>query len=196
MHVVALYLWIENEAHMNHLLMNRTTLVALLHVFVCCPQGLLNTWIQCCYFTVHCLFYLITLKTAIIQNSGKIHFHGMRLSSFVVDSPCHSNFDPIQFFVLMNQLKKNWFVGSFGPTLSHNHVMMYFVSNKQFHGVVGLLLFLAVFFHARLTRKWFIWWFSQQKIRFVHISLMIFERRCCTKFCHVLGHSRQSQNPN
>lgn len=68
MQVVALYLWIENEAYMNHLLMNRTTLVALLHVFVCCPTRItqyMNTM-----SLVHGTqsFYLITFKTAIIQN--------------------------------------------------------------------------------------------------------------------------------
>ncbi len=68
MHVVALYLWIENEAHMNHLLMNRTTLVTLLHVFVCCPTRITQYMNTMSLFHRTQSFYLITFKTAIIQN--------------------------------------------------------------------------------------------------------------------------------
>lgn len=103
MHVVALYLCIENEAHMNHLLMNRTTLVALLHVFVCCPQGLLITWIHCHYFTVHSLFISSHLRLQSFKIAKKNTFPWREIELLCC---CHSNFDPIKFFVLMNRFKK------------------------------------------------------------------------------------------
>ncbi len=74
--------------------------------------------------------------------------------------------------------------------------MILFTINKPFHGVVGLVLFSSSTFSCWVNQKMVYQMVFTIKIRCVHISLIFFERQCCTKFCHVLGHGRLSQKQN